>query len=294
VILALLQIFSPVLSVTLSAWKLQTPIRHFLWMLVKYGGPGQLFDLFGTSLIAAAAIFAVKRWSYPIFLGIFVWGAYSNISVWHQYPQVYSLGTLIAVNLVNLFLVSYFLVPAVSAAYFNPRLRWWESKPRYTIEIRGSIKFDPPEAPGSRFQEARIIDISEGGVYVQVPEKLALGQVVSLNFSLHHVKLSPIGKIVHQGRGETHGYGIQFTEMSVEEQRSLRKAVRGLDLLGYESKRSPTETWWQDFLRWASHLVRTGKGLVPEIPAHARPKPKLTVVEPPVENGKDEDVSKAA
>src|SRR5262249_47370748 len=91
VILALLQIFSPALSVMLSAWKLQTPVRHFIWMMMKYGTTGQLFELFGTSLIAAVAIFAVKRWSYPVFLTIFAWGAYSNISVWHQYPQVYSI-----------------------------------------------------------------------------------------------------------------------------------------------------------------------------------------------------------
>src|SRR6185295_9173146 len=176
VILALLQLLSPVLSVTLLAWKLQTPVRHFVWMLVKYGSASQLFELFGTSLITAAAIWAVKKWSYPVFIGIFAWGAYSNFSVWHQYPQVYSLATLLAVNIVNLGLVSYFLVPAVSAAYFNPRLRWWESKPRYSVDLLGTLKFDPPDAPGSRFQEVRITDISEGGVYLVSKEKLSLGQ----------------------------------------------------------------------------------------------------------------------
>jgi hypothetical protein len=290
VILALLQILSPVLSVTLSAWKLQVPIRHFVWMLAKYGTPGQLFELVGTSLIAAAAIFAVKRWSYPVFLTIVAWGAYSNISVWHQYPQVYSLTTLILVNVVNLGLVSYFLVPVVSAAYFNPRLRWWESKPRFSIELVCSMKINPPDAPGSRFCEARITDISEGGVYLYLREKLSLGEIVALNFSLHHVKLSPVGKIVHQGRGEGQGYGVQFVEMAVEEHRALKRAIRGLELLGYE-RRTPIVPWWLDFYRWATRLLRTGEGLLPEVAP--RPAPKLRAVEPVVENGKD-DVSKAA
>jgi hypothetical protein len=292
VILALIQIFSPALSVTLSAWKLQTPINHFLWMLLRYGTASQLFELFGTSLIAAIAIFAVKRWSYPVFLAIFAWGAYSNFSVWHQYPQVYSLATLLSVNIINLGLVSYFLLPEVSAAYFNPRLRWWESKPRFHVEMKGMLKYDPPDARGARFQEVKLVDISEGGVYAHIPEPLSLGQVVALNFTVHHVKLSPIGKIVHQGRGEDHGYGIQFTEMAQEDHRALKRAIRGLELLGYE-RRTPTEPWWQDFWKWATRLVRTGKGFVPEVPADAVKPTPIRVVAPHVENGKD-DISKAA
>src|SRR3954471_1678087 len=104
VMLAIIQILSPALSIAISAWKLHTPAKHLLWMLVKYGTGWQLFDLFGTGIIAAAAIFSVKRWSYPVFLSILVWDVYSNISVYRQYPQVYSIWTMFAVNVVNLVL----------------------------------------------------------------------------------------------------------------------------------------------------------------------------------------------
>jgi hypothetical protein len=289
--LAFLQILSPALSVALSSWKLQISVRHFLWMLMRFGTTWQLFELFGTSVIAAVAIYMVKRWSYPVFLSIFAWGAYSNYAVWHQYPQVYSLMTLLSVNIVNLGVVSYFLLPAVSAAYFNPRLRWWESKPRYRVDIPGSLKFDPSESPGSRFQEIQIVDISEGGVYVIAGQELSLGQKVDLNFTLHHVKLSPEARVVHQGRGDKKGYGIQFTEMGIEEHRALKRAVRGLDLLGYE-RRNPNVAWYVDLYHWATHLFRTGKGLLPEVPGSGpRPKPAPLRI---VENSKDEDVSKAA
>jgi hypothetical protein len=170
-------------------------------------------------------------------------------------------------------------------------LRWWESKPRYQVELTGSLKFDPSDAPGSRFQEVKITDISEGGVFAILKEKVELGQTVALNFSLHHVKLSPVGKVVHLGRGSQPGCGIQFTEMGIEEHRALKRAIRGLDMLGYEC-RTPVEPWWQDLYKWASRLVRTGQGLVPDVP---KAKPQLRAVEP-IQNGHDhkDDASKAA
>jgi hypothetical protein len=294
VILAIMQILSPALSIVLSAWKLHMAPQQLLWQLLKHGSTLQLFDLFGTGVIAAFAIFSVKRWSYPVFLAIFSWDVVNNFIVGTQYSQVYSTLTVVLVNAVNIVLVSYFLLPAVRAAYFNPRLRWWESKPRFRIDIPGALKFETESEPGSRFQSVHVTDISEGGVFILAESKLMLGQKVSLTFALHHVKVAPIGKVVHQGRGGALGYGIQFTEMEVVEHRALKRAIQGLRMLGYE-ERTPAEPWLQDLRKWLSNLLRTGKGLVPDVPKQQL-KPSLKAVEElpkPVENGHD-DVSKAA
>jgi hypothetical protein len=224
VLLAMMQLFSPSLSVAVSAIKLHTAPQHLLWMLLKYGSAWQLFDLFGTGLIAAFAIFSMKRWSYPVFLAIFGWDVFSNISVWHQFPQVYSVTTVIFVNAANILLVSYFLIPAVRAAYFNPKLRWWESKPRFSVAIVGKLKSNPTDAPGSRFQDIQITDISEGGAYIIARQALELGQKVSLTFNLHELKFAPTGKIVHRGRDDR-GYGVQFVSMELEEHRTLKRAI---------------------------------------------------------------------
>lgn len=299
VILAITQLLTPFVSIALSAWRLKTPFGLCFYLFVKNGTFTQLFELFGLSAIACVSIYAIKRWSYPVFLAICAWGMISNYLVWAKNPHVYSLTMLIVVNLVNLAVVSYFLLPKVRIPYFNPKIRWWESKPRYRVSLDADIMSDAAGEACPRCQKGSICDISEGGIFLASAEALKLGESVFISFTIHHRKVSVHGKVVHQGRPGVRGYGVQFTELNRDERRSLREAVRGLELLGYE-RCNPQVDFLEDFMAWTVTLLKTGEGLVPQIPEKgAASVTRLAVrnsdrkVEPN-ESASDSDPAKAA
>lgn len=269
VIVAAAQLAAPLVSVALSAWKLKTPFLLFFRLFLRYGTPWQLFNLFGLAVIASLSIWAIKKWSYPVFLGILAWGMIGNYLVWSRNPAVYSLWTLIGVNLVNLAVVSYFLLPAVRAAYFEPKLRWWESKPRFRVTLDADVRWNPPNTPTAQFQQCMIADISEGGVFLRATEPLAVGETVIVSFTIHRRMVSLEGRVVHQGRPESLGYGIQFLASNRDDARAMRDAVRGLELLGYD-RNLPQVGLIEDFKTWASTLLPKGEGLVPKISSRSR------------------------
>jgi hypothetical protein len=220
--------------------------------------------------VAGAAVYAVKRWSYFTFIAATVLTFAFNLQAWQQFPEVFPLSELILTYLVNLGFVSYFLIPNVKAAYFDPRLRWWESKPRFHVDIVGRIKGAFGDVP------CRIMDISEGGVFLQVHEdfdatvrayKELLGAAVELQFAYGRRTFHLHGDVVHLGGARIRGIGVRFAEVTSLQSREIGKFIRAIELLGFDRdpKKIPV---MESFTIWAEKVFASGEGLVPELPSH--------------------------
>ncbi|MBY0470446.1 PilZ domain-containing protein [bacterium] len=238
--------------------------------LVKYGSVQNNLEIFGLPVIAALSIFAMKRWSYAIFLAIMFWNAYQNFFTWKETQDVFGIASLAAVQIMNLGLVTYFLIPAVRLGYFDSRLRWWESSPRFDVKIGASAKVHGSTYP------CKILDISEGGFFVEFSssKKIAQFKHIEIQFRFLNLVVSAPGHAVHarqegEKKGYARGFGCQFGNLNTKTKAKIKKLSRALQLLGFEPKLTDNRlTWKSDFKHWVRGVFSSGKGLVPNIPTH--------------------------
>lgn len=234
-------------------------------------------------IIAGTAIYAIKKWSYPVFLTCLVVMIGINVYEHAQYPQDYSLGFLAFVSLLNLSVVSYFLLGTVRAPYFNSQLRWWETAPRYEgkqLAINVS--------QGDFSMEGRVVDISRSGLLLVAKKKInpdTFGYTIRL--TLENLKITLYGEVVRiQEHDGQYAYGFHFAKMGSYQRETLGSMLYQLHHLGHGKRLMPH--WKDDFRDWMNTLFSTGKGLVPERPVVSKAGTS------PAKNSDDSDFRRAA
>jgi hypothetical protein len=264
-ILALIQIFTPAFNIFFNAWMLDvSPTKVLSWALDRRFQT--VFEFFALAPIAGFAILRMRRWSYGVFLGAMGWSLWAKIRTWDYASQMLPPWGLALIYLGEVLLVGYFLLPAVRTTYFDPRVRWWESKPRYELKLPSTI--DRKE--GERV-EGRVLNVSQGGAFVQAPVKMVHGEEVEFEFWVMTQPFRIRSHIVHE-RELSPGiwcYGLQFNHDPASARRFDRMS-RGLAMLGFH-ERDQKPSLAASFLAWARTVFTTGRGLTPEVPG-SRPK----------------------
>lgn len=258
IILALAHILAPIANIFYSSWLLNAGLRYYLIVTFLHGDKfGPILYLLGYP-IAGIAIYKTNRWSYPIFFFIMTAMMVSNFMTWRQFPQFFNFASLLFTYVINFAVVSYFLIPQVRSVYFNPRLRWWETKPRYDVEIPTQIIVGEAASTGT------IQNISEGGMFLESPMLLLLGNEIQLGFVSQGNEIKIPGKIVHVREADPRGYGVQF--IHTPESASLLKENVKLIKKSGAHERIGNVSLWQEFKSWFVTVLSSGKGLVPQVP----------------------------
>jgi hypothetical protein len=188
----------------------------------------------------------------------------SNFESWQANPDQIRLSLLLSCYASNLALVSYFLLKEVRQTYYNPRIRWWESKPRYTLRSPAliTIKSGPTSAHGSTIN-CTLINLSEGGAFIHVPKGLTPHSRITLIYDCLGKEFQFSGEVLYQVQRQKNQYGIQFIT-PFKSKLQIKNLIRALVKLGIE--RRPDRTHWSvSLLKWLKQLFFEGKGLVPEI-----------------------------
>jgi c-di-GMP-binding flagellar brake protein YcgR len=176
--------------------------------------------------IGALAVFSVKRWGWYLFLGASAVLIGYNVFVYTLSPR-YNLPLLILYNLALAVVSGIFFRKHVIAPYFNPRLRWWETEPRYGIDIAVDI------LRNAGALSAQLLDISESGCFLTTDHKLRVGRTYSLHIRCMQLKAAVSGKVMRTaaayGAGTTTGYGMMFVGMNEEHKRQLYALVATLE-----------------------------------------------------------------
>jgi hypothetical protein len=261
IILALMNFLSPIGNIILSAHLEKISVFLYLKDFLRHGTIADYVMLFAP-WVSAYAVFAVKEWSFAVFMSIVALQTGDTFYQWYRYPEVLSLPTALAVSAINVAFGYYFLLPEVRAVYSDKKLRWWEQKPRYVIDLKCRIL----TSSKSKFR-ANIVDLSEGGVLLRLltRESLQTDEEIELRFSRKDRMVLIRGKVVY-ARGDG-GYGVQFihdaltlkfVQEIVAELKKTGKLARGNISLG------------DDFNHWAKTLVSRGEGWRPVLPASAQ------------------------
>jgi hypothetical protein len=249
-ILAFLNFLGPTGNIILSA-KLEHITIH------QYLAEAHLIDFFPLLIspwIAAFAIFAVKKWSYPLFLAMMAYQCGHLFYEAHAFPQILSYRLTFFISMLNLGLVSYFLSPRVRTVYYDQRLKWWESSPRYDVAAECLIG-----GKDGRDCKAQVLNISIGGVFLKCSKELEIGAEIELAFEAAHDLVFMIGKVLYARNG---GYGIQFTHDKVR-LAQMKDLIKHLRAIGLNPIAKVVKM--EDFRQWAKTKALKPAGWIPEV-----------------------------
>lgn len=271
IILGFLHIVAPFTSLLFNAIAIGLPL-HLFFVWVKTWSTLELIMTFGALPLAGIAILAVKEWSYPVFLVAYGWTIGHSLYTWIDTPQTNTVPFLLLILFSNLMAVRYFLLKEVRAPYQDPRLRWWESKPRYKLSVPMSLS---PNKSVGLVQQGVITDISAGGCFITLSKSPPMHEPVRIAFEWSGAKYN-FNAIVRHHRQFTHtanqwGVGIQFYELSKNDNKILQKFISSLKRAGHLESRAISSAS-EDFSQWIIRLFTTGKGWIPEAPIIHKPE----------------------
>ena len=137
-----------------TAW--YSPIAMWKWIPHLHPAPAVISALL---ILGGFSLLYVKKWSW--WIGMFSLTCLSiyNISIIQNYysddPSAAVIGTGASLLLLFLLFASDFKKP-----FFNQRLRWWESDPRYKVNVPIQIK-------GQEEKSIVLMDISKTGILLE-------------------------------------------------------------------------------------------------------------------------------
>lgn len=173
-----------------------TPFLQFLWLVRSTGAPdwytpetllrwiphlGLLPFLVGVSLIVAGvALFYVKKWSWWIAMSALCLLSIHNLRMIQVYfPD--DTTTLIVASILCIGLLALIMYSDFRKPFMNARLRWWESRSRYRVNLPVELEgYDP---------SVLLVDISRSGLLIHktpdFQEALPQETIVHINDELN-------------------------------------------------------------------------------------------------------------
>jgi hypothetical protein len=120
--------------------------------------------------------------------------------------------------------LGYFINPRIRTLYFDPKLCWWKSKPRYETNLPLILKHN------EHWSYPIAKNVSDGGCFIETPHLLEMDTEVTLSIPLP----VPLAVSVIQTQGQVrwvsknplrHGMGIQFHSAGPEHARAIAQYV---------------------------------------------------------------------
>lgn len=249
IILALIHILAPLGNLLFNAWRSGRTLSEqwFYWFHVL---PKSLLVFYILiPILAGVFIYICRRWSYWAYLACLGLVFCSNVYGFTTSVNALNFAFLCVALLVDLLVVAYFVVPSVRKVYFDPRVRWWETAPRYIYSPDMTING----------HKGTMNNISVGGLFVLDSTSLQEGQDVNLEWNHEGQIIKMDGKIVYKNP-KAKGYGIRFNTDSDPQVKRL------ISQLHHEGKIIPDRLPGPDdgFGHWLKNLVTKREGLFPK------------------------------
>lgn len=215
-----------------------------------------LYFAFGGMIFTGLALWEGKR--FGLYLGIpahlLLLYFHAVIAIEYSASHYKGIAFLVAV----LFQVaSYFKVyRELRVPYFSPRIRWWESNPRYklNVPVKGT------QSNGGVPFTGDILDISMGGCFIKLRGELALDEQIGLAFAVFGHQLQCEGVVVWKTQSTvTHprGVGVKFLPLSRAQKRDLKQTMKRLKKIATFYTRNRYLMSQEEFLKKFEELEAT-------------------------------------
>ncbi|MGZ3803952.1 MAG: PilZ domain-containing protein [Pseudobdellovibrionaceae bacterium] len=252
VLLALLHVFAPLGNLLMNSYRSGRNLE-MTWNFWYYTLPRPLFFTYVLlPPLGGIFIYICHRWSYWCYVACLGFIFIGNIYGFWTSMNWINFATLFVILLLDALAVAYFVVPAVRRLYFDPRMRWWETAPRYNFDIQGTMDG----------HKSFIKNISVGGALIETEKLYSEGQGVEVKWSYGELSFSVPGKIVYQRKmNSLFGCGVRFDQTSSVE-KAMNQLIARLHKEGKKMRNRPGPE--DSFLAWLKKLILEREGLFPK------------------------------
>lgn len=184
----------------------------------------------------------MTRWSWNVFLLNSLFLAYANALIAIRYSDSNNRFLAFLVSIALLVGLMTRLGREIRVPYFLPRIRWWETNPRYKLSVPVKV-----ERTGSGF-EGEILDLSMGGCFIKTRNDLNQNERILSRFDLFGEALEVGGTVVWRSQSSvTHpkGVGVKFDPLDKLQRKIMKAAVLHLKKIsavqGARNRMSPED-----------------------------------------------------
>jgi len=210
-----------------------------------------------TVVITGYGIWELYRWSWYWLIISQLLLLYGNALYMFDYSESYhkALAFFIATLLQGSLI--YRIAQDLRVPYLFPKIRWWESNPKYRFSVPVSFGLTNGET-----KQAEILDVASSGCFIKLRDEPALDSVLTLKFAVFEFSFELEGLVVWLAQSTvTHpkGIGIKFHQLSREQKRSLRHVNRKLKRIATHYRKFRYLLSQEEFLRQLKEIELDSK-----------------------------------
>jgi NADH:ubiquinone oxidoreductase subunit K len=222
----------PIAYLVLAAIVFDIPISHCFSILLT-----ALYSITTlVALISGYGLWEMRRWAWYFFIGSQVLIFCENLNFVINFSESHHKAAAFFVVSILQFLMVFRVAKEVRVPYFFPKIRWWESNPRYRLSITSVL-----DRRSGEVIQGEILDLSSVGCFVKLRADLAQDETITIKFKVFGCDLSCEGDVVWTAQSTvTHpqGVGLKFGYLSKTNRRSLRRIHRKLKKISSFYRRS--------------------------------------------------------
>ena len=170
-------------------------------------------------VLCAICIYSFKKWSYQVYILLMLCSFVYSFLSRHDDSNNFNLIILFLFYFLNILVVSYFMIPNIRDIYFNSKIRWWESKPRYVVDLAVEIHQQ------DQYFFGKIKNISEGGFFIEIDREIALQDLSVINFKYEDRQFILKTKPVFHKKSIPIGFGFQITDENSQKKKDFKKLI---------------------------------------------------------------------
>lgn len=173
------------------------------------------------------ALWEVRRWGWYLLVTVNILMSYLNAVVVNEFGATHHKGLSYVISLLFLAIITYRVAREIRVPYFFPKIRWWESNPRYRLSVPVKLaRIQHPQLKDAPPMDGQILDISMTGCFVKLRGDIAQHETIALKFTVFGFTLECEGVVVWRTTSTvTHpkGVGIKFRQLERPQRRCLRQ-----------------------------------------------------------------------
>ena len=241
---ALMYMAFPIAYVTLAAMVFDIPIASCVRLLLA----PSYYIVSIVAVLAGYGLWEMYRWSWHLFIASGFFIGYETAVVMNQFSETHHKVLAFIVSIVGIIGVAMRVSREVRVPYFFPKIRWWESNPRYRLAVPVEIYRN---VTGEKIN-GEILDVSLSGCFVKVRGDLKTDEPVRVRFQVFRLPVEAEGVIVWRSQSTvTHpkGVGVKFMSYQRPNKRSLRMITKRLKQIANFYRTSRYLLSQEDFLK---------------------------------------------
>lgn len=245
----------PIHYVIISAVLFDIPLTLCIRILLS---PSYYF-IGALAIVVGYGLWEMRRWAWYLLVTVDMLISYESALFVNDYGESHHKGLAFSTFIFILFLITYRVSKEIRVPYFFPRIRWWESNPRYRLSV--SVKLERKKNGEVVHLDGQILDLSMGGCFVKLRTEIPQDEVLSLSFTVFGHPISCEGMVVWRTQSTvTHpkGLGIKFGSLSRAQKKSLKQINQRLKKIAAFYRRSRYLLNQDEFMKRLEEIENRG------------------------------------